>query len=110
MSAYLIYVCHDVSDRKELETYWGKSQPTFEGQSMNVLAAYTPFEVLEGDEPVQGIVIAEFPSMESTRGWFHGPAYTEARKHRNRGADYLGLLIDGGVVTEIEKRMPQTRK
>jgi len=110
MSAYLIYVCQGVQDRKELETYWEKSQATFTGQSMKVLAAYTSLEVLEGDEPVEGVVIAEFPSMESTRSWFHGADYTEVRKHRNRGANYLGLLIDAGIITDSKDRMPRTRK
>jgi uncharacterized protein (DUF1330 family) len=109
MSAYLIYVCHGVSDRKELETYWEKSQATFVGQSMKILTAYTPFEVLEGDEPVEGVVTAELPSMESARAWFHHTDYPEVRKHRNRGADYLGLLVDSGVVSSIDDRMPKTK-
>lgn len=111
MSAYLIYICHDVWDRKELEAYWDEQGPTYQNLSMKVLSSYQEFEVLEGEEPVLGVVIAEFPTlpgrsaMESTRAWFHSEAYTKARRHRNSGADYLGLLTDG-TVTPIDQRMP----
>jgi hypothetical protein len=36
--------------------------PTFEGRSVKYFAAYTPFEVLEG-ENVEGVFVAEWPSM-----------------------------------------------
>jgi hypothetical protein len=37
-----------------------------EGQPVKLLAAYTPFEVLEG-ENVLGVFVAEWPSMEAAR-------------------------------------------
>ncbi len=108
MPAYLIYLCYGVSDREELETYWEVTQVTFQGQDMKVHTAYTPLEVLEGDEDVQGVVIAEFPSYEACKAWYDGPGYSEARKHRMRGADYLGILVDGGF-TPAADRMIHTR-
>jgi hypothetical protein len=50
MPAYFVYICQEVIDRKELETYWAKIGPTLEGYQPRNLAAYTPFEQLEGDK------------------------------------------------------------
>jgi hypothetical protein len=41
---------------------WGAA-PTLQGHSVKSLAAYTPFEVLEG-ENVEGVFVAEWPCME----------------------------------------------
>ena len=48
MPVYRVYVCPGVSDRAQLEKYWASIGPTLEGQPLKLLAAYTPFEVLEG--------------------------------------------------------------
>ena len=108
MPAYLIYLCYSVNDRKELEKYWEVTQVTFQGQRMKIHAAYTPFEVLEGDDDVQGVVIAEFPSFEACKAWYDSPGYVDGRQHRIRGAKYLGMLVDGGY-TPVDERMPQTK-
>ena len=109
MSAYLVYVCQDVSDRDELETYWERIPATFEGHDVKLLSAYAPFESLEGDAPVEGTVVAEFPSMEAARAWYYGDAYTQVRQHRLRGAKYIGVLVDGEFTMNVDDRMPQTR-
>jgi len=64
MAAYFVYICQEVVDRSELETYWSKIGPTLEGYGARSVAAYTPFEQLEGDA-VDGAAVVEFPSM----GW-----------------------------------------
>lgn len=38
-------------DRSELEIYWEKIVPTFEGFGAKPIAAYTHFEHLEGARP-----------------------------------------------------------
>jgi hypothetical protein len=65
-----------------------------------VLAGYGPFEVLDADqeERVEGVVIAEFPPFEQTVEWFNGDAYVQARKDRTNDNDYLGVVVDSGVV------------
>jgi uncharacterized protein (DUF1330 family) len=84
-----------VRDRAGLERYWQVAPPTFP-QTIDVLAAYAPFEVLDADrhEGVEGVVLAGFPSFDQTLAWFNGDAYVQARQHR-AGNDYLGLLVDG---------------
>ena len=108
MSAYLIYLCQSVNDRNELEMYWEKINHTFEGVDIKLLSAYAAQELLEGDGPVEGAVVAEFPSMDAARAWYNGPAYTEVRQHRLRGGKYIGLLVDGEFTVNVEDRMPET--
>jgi uncharacterized protein (DUF1330 family) len=110
MPAYLVYICQGVSDRKELETYWKVMPPTFMGFDVKLHTVYRPFELLEGEGPVEGIVVAEFSSMEEAKRWYDSPGYVAVRQHRMRGAKYLGLLVDGGVTETIDERMPQTRR
>jgi uncharacterized protein (DUF1330 family) len=109
MPAYLVYICYSVSDREELEQYWEASGPTYAGQGVKVLVGYTPFEILEGDDDVQGVVVAEFPSYEACKAWFDSPGYVAARQHRIKAADYLGILVDGGTAAP-DDRMPQTKQ
>ena len=66
MPVYMIYICHSVSDRALLEKYWTSMGPTLEGQPIKLLAAYTPFEVLEG-ENILAVIVAEWPSMEAAK-------------------------------------------
>ena len=105
MSAYLLYICQGINDRSELERYWAVTQATFEGRGMKVLAAYTPFDVLEGDGPVLGVVIAEFPTYAGAKDWYDSPGYISGRQHRIRGASYLGILAEGGYIP-ADDRMP----
>jgi uncharacterized protein (DUF1330 family) len=109
MSAYLVYLCQGVNDRDELETYWDKVNDTFVGVDVKLLSAYAAQELLEGEGPVEGVVVAEFPSMDAAKQWYYGPAYTEVRQHRLRGGKYIGLLLDGEFTVNVDDRMPQTR-
>ena len=109
MSAYLVYLCQSVNDRDELETYWDKVSETFVGVDIKLLSAYAALELLEGEGPFEGVVVAEFPSMEAAKEWYNGAAYTEVRQHRIRGAKYIGLLVDGDVMINVDDRMPHTR-
>ncbi len=91
--AYIVFTREKTLDQAELELYWKKVPPTLEGHPMKVLSGYGPHEVLEGDG-TEGIVIAEFPSMEAAKAWYNSPAYREAREHRFKGAVYRGILVE----------------
>jgi uncharacterized protein (DUF1330 family) len=64
MTAYLISICRSVSDSGRLEDYWAHAAATFAGFDAKPLVTYAPFEVLEGDSYVKGIVLLDFPSMD----------------------------------------------
>ncbi|HEY0981755.1 DUF1330 domain-containing protein [Schlesneria sp.] len=94
MPAYIVFTREKTLDQSELEAYWSKVGTTLEGVPLKVLAAYGPHQSLEGPD-VEGVVIAEFPSMSEARTWYESPAYQEVAKHRHRGAIYRGVIVEG---------------
>lgn len=94
MAAYIVFIREQTLDHAELQAYWQKAPAAMEGQPIKPLAAYGRHVTLEGPE-VEGVVIAEFPSLEEARAWYNSPAYQEAAQHRFRGAVYRGLIVDG---------------
>lgn len=94
MPAYMIFIRQQTLDRTELEAYWAKVASTLEGVPIKVLSAYGPHITLEGPN-VEGVVIAEFPNVEAARQWYDSPAYQAAMTHRQRGAIYRGLIVEG---------------
>ena len=94
MPAFMIFIREKTLDQSELETYWAKMPATVQGHPIKVLAAYGRHVTLEGPE-VEGVVVAEFPSVEEARAWYDSPAYQEVAQHRFRGAVYRGLIVEG---------------
>ncbi len=94
MAAYIVFIRDKTLDKSELETYWEKAPAALDGRPIKVLAAYGRHETLEGPD-VEGIVLAEFPTLEDARAWYDSPAYQEAAHHRIRGAVYRGLIVEG---------------
>ena len=94
MPAYIVFMREKTLDQSELETYWSKVAPTLDGRPIKVLAAYGRHVTLEGPA-VEGVVVAEFPTLEDARAWYDSPAYQEAAQHRFRGAVYHGLIVEG---------------
>jgi uncharacterized protein (DUF1330 family) len=94
MPAYMVFIREKTLDQSELEAYWAKVQATLEGSPLKALAAYGKHLTLEGPD-VEGVVIAEFPTLEEARDWYESPAYQEAAQHRHRGAVYRGLIVEG---------------
>ncbi|HVR27671.1 MAG TPA: DUF1330 domain-containing protein [Candidatus Polarisedimenticolia bacterium] len=74
----------------ELKIYWDKIRATFARHQVKVLVNYGRLEGLEGD-PVEGIVIAEFPSFEAAKAWFESSFLLEVTK----------------VLTHLNKRSPK---
>ena len=94
MPAYVVFIREKTLDQSELEAYWSEVQATLKGRPIKVLVAYGRHVTLEGPE-VEGVVVAEFPSIEEARAWYDSPAYQEAAQHRLRGAVYRGLIVEG---------------
>jgi uncharacterized protein (DUF1330 family) len=92
--AYIIFIREKTVDQSELETYWEKIGPTFAGHAIELLSAYGPLTVLEGPN-VEGVVIAKFPSVKAVRAWYDSPAYQAVKPHREKGAIYRGMIVEG---------------
>ena len=93
MSAYVVFMREKTLNQSELEAYWACVKDTMDGHPLKVLAAYGKHVTLEGPD-VEGVVIAEFPSLEAARAWYDSPAYQAASQHRHRGAVYRGLIVE----------------
>ena len=94
MPAFMVFIREKTLDQPELEAYWAKIGATLEGRPIKILAAYGRHVTLEGPE-VEGVVVAEFPTLEEARAWYDSPAYQEVAQHRFRGAVYRGLIVEG---------------
>jgi uncharacterized protein (DUF1330 family) len=94
MSAYIVFTRTKTLDQNELEAYWAGIKETMKGHPIEVLVAYGNHEVLEGD-PIEGIVIAKFPTVEAAKDWYNSGTYQSVAKHRQRGAIYQGLIVEG---------------
>lgn len=94
MSAYAIFIREQTLDAKELQLYREQVGATLAGHPYKLLAAYGPFEDLEGPS-TEGTVILEFPSIETAKAWYDSPAYREVREHRLAGAVYRVVLVEG---------------
>ena len=94
MSAYAVFIRDKTLDQAEMDAYSAKVKATFQGHPIEVLAAYGPHVVLEGDE-VEGLLIARFPSIDAARAWYESPAYQEVVQHRFKGAAYRALIVEG---------------
>jgi uncharacterized protein (DUF1330 family) len=94
MSAYIVFTRTKTLGQKELEIYWAGTRDTMKGHPIEVLVAYGKFEVLEGS-PIEGIVIAKFPDAKLAMDWYTSEAYQTVAKHRQKGAIYQGLIVEG---------------
>ena len=94
MSAYIIFIRRSTSDQAELDTYAAMTTAAREGHEIKALHKYGRFETREG-EPVEGVVLLEFPTFEAAQAWYDSPKYQEAAQHRFKGSDYQMVIVDG---------------
>src|SRR6476660_973311 len=106
--AYVVFVCREIVDQEELNTYRQRVNGPLVGHPARVLIDHGRFLILEGQGPVEGVTVYEFPSREAARSGYDSMAYREVRQHRKTGAKYLVILTEGGV-PPVEQRMPRTR-
>lgn len=110
MPAYVFATVKSVKDRQGMEEYWSRAAATFEGFGAKHLAAYAPFELLEGKGPVEAIVAIEFPDMAAARRWYGSAAYPAVKKYREGAADIELILVDGGVVADPDQRVSHIKR
>jgi uncharacterized protein (DUF1330 family) len=94
MPAYVIFIRKRTSNPAELEVYSQTAPASLAGRPVTIHALYGPHETIEGEE-IEGAAILEFPSFKEAQAWYESPAYREARQHRLKGADYVGIIVEG---------------
>jgi uncharacterized protein (DUF1330 family) len=96
MAAYVILLREGkITDHEELRKYRdvpdvGAAKPA----GMNALVYYGNLQILEGDAP-DGVVVFQFPDVESARAWYHSPEYQARARHRQQAAPYRCFIVEG---------------
>ena len=99
MPAYMLFIREGaVVDPAEIATYSAANRSNagifVEKYKLRPLSVYGAIEAFEGDAP-DGVVLLEFPTAEEARAWYDSPEYQAAIPHRQKGAHYRALLIEG---------------
>jgi uncharacterized protein (DUF1330 family) len=105
----MIVTIKNVKDRLSMEQYWANIMATFADTGVKPLSVYMPFKIVEGEGPIDGIVLAEFPDMETANRWYESPAYQAIRHHRLDGADTGIVFLDSGGSESLDDWMPHTK-
>jgi uncharacterized protein (DUF1330 family) len=94
MSVFAVFVRDRMHDPEEFKVYSQMSALARADHPMKAHVYYGAVEVLEG-EPVDGVVIVEFPDKAAAHAWYDSPAYQAAKAHRLKAADYRVFLVEG---------------
>jgi uncharacterized protein (DUF1330 family) len=106
--AYVVFVCREIVNQGELNTYWQRVNEKLVDHKARVLMDRGRFLILEGHGPVAGVTVYEFSSSDAARGWYDSATYQELRQLRKKVAKYLVILVESGIAP-VEQRMPHTR-
>lgn len=94
MAAYLVYVRANTRDAEGYEAYSRQVPPTYRDHPHRALVLNGAITMLEG-EPLDGIVIVEFPSVEAARAQYFSDEYQAIRDRRTESADGAFFIVEG---------------
>jgi len=100
MPAYIIFIRERLRDSAEFKVYSEKAMASAAGHTFKMLSYYVSVNVFEG-APMDGVVIMEFPTVESAKAWYNSPAYVEARQIRYKSSDYRVFVVDGRASSQM---------
>lgn len=109
MSTYMIVTIKNVKDRASMEQYWRHVDATFAGTGVKALSVYMPLTIVEGEGPIDGMVLAEWPDLETATRWYESPAYSAIRHFRVDGTDSEIVFMNAGGSASPDDWMPHTR-
>ncbi|GLV56551.1 hypothetical protein KDH_33910 [Dictyobacter sp. S3.2.2.5] len=94
MAAYFI-VDVKVHDPQMYEEYRKQVGATLEKYGGKFLVRGGAFEVIEGEWPLQRLVILEFEDAAQFRRWYDSPEYSKIREIRFRASEARAVMIQG---------------
>jgi uncharacterized protein (DUF1330 family) len=94
MSAYVIARI-SITDPAGFEQYKQMVPPTIERFGGRYVVRTDQFEVLEGREPRERLVVIEFPSMQALRDWYQSEEYAPSMAQRQASAEADILIVEG---------------
>lgn len=95
------YVLVDIAvrDPEAYERYKSLAQASVESFGGRYLVRGGETEVLEGEWPVQRLVVLEFPSVARAREWWASEVYAPAKALRWESATSRMVLVEGARPT-----------
>lgn len=94
MPAYVLSLV-DVNNPEQYQEYGKRAGPALAKHGGKFLARGGAKTALEGSIPQARVVIAEFPSVEAAKAFYHSVDYQEARSHRLGAADFNMVVVEG---------------
>lgn len=93
MPAYFVAMREAVTDPEEMKAYQPKARESLAGKDFAMRAYHGRTRVCEGD-PIESVVIIEFPTYEQAEAWYDSPQYQDAIQHRLRGAKFRTFITE----------------
>ena len=94
MAAYLLVDC-EVTDPARYESYKKLAPPAIAKYGGRYLVRGGAKIALEGDWPLNRVVILEFPDVDTARRFYDSPEYGVARAEREGAARMKFVLVEG---------------
>ena len=94
MKAYVI-VNVSIRDAERYKDYIQAATPTVAAHGGRYVARGGRAEKLEGDVPVNRVVVLEFPSYAQAKGWYDSPEYQAALAIRQACSTGTIILVEG---------------
>ena len=94
MKAYVI-VNVSIRDAERYKDYIQAATPTVAAHGGRYVARGGRAEKLEGDVPVNRVVVLEFPSYAQAKGWYDSPEYQAALVIRQACSTGTIILVEG---------------
>jgi uncharacterized protein (DUF1330 family) len=93
MTAYWVNMFTAITDEAKVQAYARLAGPAILAAGGRFLARGNPAAVLEGGAPLRTALI-EFPSVEAAVAAYHSPAYQEALRALDGGAERTIRIVD----------------
>jgi len=95
MAAYVVFIKEGpTTDEAAMAKYREGNAAGPPPTEMKVHTVYGKHENIEGED-CDGMVILEFPDMQSARDWYYGDDYQSRAKYRMQAAPYRGFIVEG---------------
>ena len=94
MPAYVL-VDVEVTEPQGYEEYKRMAPRSIQSHGGKYLVRGCAVETLEGEWPLQRVVLLEFPDAAAARDWWNGQDYRPARDLRQRTARTRMVLLEG---------------
>jgi uncharacterized protein (DUF1330 family) len=85
----------DVTDREQMKRYTERVPGVIKQYGGRYLSRGAPAKAIEGDFPLKGITILEFPSVEVAQKFWDSPEYAECKSLRANCSNGRVALIEG---------------